>query len=120
MFLDCLEKIGDTNVIASPRLMCLNKQRAEIQIGEELGYVSTTVTESSSTQTINFLSVGTLLRMRPYIGNDGLIRLEVHPELSTGTVQVQQVCRCPKIGDASDHERALPRRMHDRHWRVDP
>lgn len=96
LFLDCLEKIGDTNVIASPRLMCLNKQRAEIQIGEELGYVSTTVTESSSTQTINFLSVGTLLRMRPYIGNDGLIRLEVHPELSTGTVQVQQGLSLPQ------------------------
>jgi len=96
LFLDCLESVGDTNVIASPRLMCLNKQRAEIQIGEELGYVSTTVTPTSSTQTINFLSVGTLLRMRPYIGNDGLIRLEVHPELSTGTVQVQQGLSLPQ------------------------
>jgi type IV pilus assembly protein PilQ len=96
MFIDCLEKIGDTNVIASPRLMCLNKQRAEIQIGQELGYVSTTVTESSSTQTINFLSVGTLLRMRPFIGTDGLIRLEVHPELSTGTVDVQQGLSLPQ------------------------
>ena len=79
-----------------PRLTCLNKQRAEIQIGEELGYVSTTVTASSSTQTINFLSVGTLLRMRPYIGNDGLIRLEVHPELSTGTVKFSKAFRCRK------------------------
>lgn len=96
LFIDCLEKIGDTNVIASPRLTCLNKQRAEIQIGEELGYVSTTVTESSSTQTINFLSVGTLLRIRPYIGNDGLIRLEVHPELSTGSVEVQQGLSLPQ------------------------
>jgi len=96
MFIDCLEKVGDTNVIASPRLTCLNKQRAEIQIGEELGYVSTTVTESSSTQTINFLSVGTLLRIRPYIGNDGLIRLEVHPELSTGSVEVQQGLSLPQ------------------------
>jgi hypothetical protein len=95
MFIDCLEDYGDTNVIASPRLMCLNKQRAEIQIGEELGYVSTTVTESSSTQTINFLSVGTLLRIRPFIGNDGLIRLEVHPELSTGVVDVQQGLSLP-------------------------
>lgn len=96
LFVDCLESIGDTNVIASPRLMCLNKQRAEIQIGEELGYVSTTVTESSSTQTINFLSVGTLLRIRPYIGSDGLIRLEVHPELSTGSVDVQQGLSLPQ------------------------
>ncbi len=96
LFIDCLEKVGDTDVIASPRLMCLNKQRAEIQIGEELGYVSTTVTESSSTQTINFLSVGTLLRIRPYIGTDGLIRLEVHPELSTGSVDVQQGLSLPQ------------------------
>src|SRR5262249_18307149 len=88
-FINALEKIGDTNVVASPRLTCLNKQRAEIQIGEELGYVSTTVTPTSSTQTINFLSIGTILRIRPYIGDDGLIRLEVHPELSTGTVTVQ-------------------------------
>jgi type IV pilus assembly protein PilQ len=96
LFIDALETVGDTNVIASPRLTCLNKQRAEIQIGEELGYVSTTVTESSSTQTINFLSVGTLLRIRPFIGNDGLIRLEVHPELSTGTVTVDQGLSLPK------------------------
>ena len=34
--------------------MCLNKQRAEIQIGEQLGYVSTTVTVNSATQTVNF------------------------------------------------------------------
>jgi type IV pilus assembly protein PilQ len=86
LFINALETIGDTNVIASPRLTCLNKQRAEIQIGEELGYVSTTITETSSTQSINFLETGALLRIRPFIGNDGLIRLEVHPELSTGSV----------------------------------
>src|SRR5262249_41175645 len=96
MFIDCLEKVGDTNVIASPRLTCLNKQRAEIQIGEELGYVSTTVTESSSTQTINFLSVGTLLRIRPYIANEGLIRLNAHQELSHGTVSVQKGMSLPQ------------------------
>lgn len=95
LFINALETIGDTNVIASPRLMCLNKQRAEIQIGEQLGYVSTTVTESSATQTVNFLDVGTLLRIRPYISNDGLIRMEVHPELSTGIVTVQQGLTIP-------------------------
>ncbi|MCI0358693.1 MAG: secretin and TonB N-terminal domain-containing protein [Planctomycetaceae bacterium] len=86
LFINALETIGDTNVIASPRLTCLNKQRAEIQIGEELGYVSTTITETSSTQSINFLETGALLRIRPFIGDDGMIRLEVHPELSTGAV----------------------------------
>jgi type IV pilus assembly protein PilQ len=95
LFINALETIGDTNVIASPRLMCLNKQRAEIQIGEQLGYVSTTVTENSATQTVNFLDVGTLLRIRPFIANDGLIRMEVHPELSTGAVTIEQGLTLP-------------------------
>jgi type IV pilus assembly protein PilQ len=87
-FLDALESIGDTNVIATPRLMVLNKHRAEIHIGEELGYVSTTTaTESASTQTVEFLKVGARLCLRPFIASDGLIRMEAHPELSTGSVE---------------------------------
>jgi type IV pilus assembly protein PilQ len=87
-FLDALETVGETNVISSPRVMCLNKQRAEIHIGEQRGYVSTTVTETAATQSVEFLEVGTQLRLRPFISNDGLVRLEIHPELSTGTVEV--------------------------------
>lgn len=87
MFLDFLETIGDTNVIATPRIMCLNKQRAEIQIGQQLGYVTTTLTSTATAQTINFLDTGAQLRLRPFISADGLIRMEVHPELSTGSVQ---------------------------------
>ena len=88
-FIDALETIGDTNVIASPRLLCLNKQRAEILIGSELGYVSTTITETAATQTVEFLEVGTHLRIRPFISHDGMVRLEVHPELSQGSVRVE-------------------------------
>jgi len=88
VFMDALETIGDTNVIASPRLTCLNRQRAEILIGSKLGYVSTTVTETAATQSIQFLDVGTQLRFRPFISSDGTIRLEVHPEVSSGNVRV--------------------------------
>ena len=89
-FLNALESIGDTNVIATPRLMVLNKHRAEILIGEKLGYVSTTMTETSSTQSVEFLEVGTQLQLRPFISSDGMIRMEIHPELSTGSVEVDQ------------------------------
>ena len=87
-FIEALETIADTNVVASPRVLCLNKQRAEVQIGSELGYVSTTVTENAATQSIDFLEVGTQLRIRPFISSDGFIRMEIHPELSTGTVRI--------------------------------
>ncbi|MCG8587433.1 MAG: hypothetical protein MI757_22225 [Pirellulales bacterium] len=86
LFIDALETIGDANVIASPRLTCLNKQKAQILIGAQKGYVSTTVTETSTTQSVEFLEVGTQLRLRPFVSSDGMIRMEVHPELSTGEV----------------------------------
>lgn len=87
-FITALETVGDTNVVASPKLMCLNKQRAEILIGQQLGYISSTVTETSTTQAVQFLEVGTQLRIRPFISRDGMVRMEVHPELSTGNVRV--------------------------------
>jgi type II secretory pathway component GspD/PulD (secretin) len=95
LFLEALETIGDTSVIASPRVMCLNKQRAEILIGAELGYVSTTVTETAATQTVEFLEVGTHLRIRPFVSSDGMVRMEVHPELSQGTVRVEDGLTLP-------------------------
>lgn len=88
-FISALETIGDANVVASPRLMCVNKQQAEILIGSELGYVSTTVTETAATQAVEFLEVGTQLRFRPFISDDGTVRLEIHPELSTGSVRIE-------------------------------
>jgi len=88
VFLSALEKVGDTNVVASPKILCLNKQKAEILIGQRLGYISTTVTQNFSTQNVEFLDVGAQLRLRPYISSDGLIRLEVHPEISEGEVVV--------------------------------
>ena len=74
--------------MASPKLLCLNKQKAEILIGQRLGYISTTVTQNFASQNVEFLDVGAQLRLRPYISSDGIIRLEVHPELSEGEVVV--------------------------------
>jgi type IV pilus assembly protein PilQ len=95
MFLDAVETIGDASVIATPRVLCLNRQRAEIHIGAQLGYVDTTQTETASTQAVKFLDVGTFLRIRPFISSDGTVRLEVHPELSTGAVRVEQGLTLP-------------------------
>lgn len=95
LFIDALETVGETNVIAAPQLLVLNKQRAEILIGQQKGYISTTVTESAATQTVEFLEVGTQLRIRPFITNDGMVRLEVHPEISTGDVRVEEGLTIP-------------------------
>jgi nucleoid-associated protein YgaU len=83
-FIEAVERFSKTNVLASPRVLVLNKQRAEIQLGQRLGYRNTVTNLTSSLQTVEFLSVGTLLSLRPYVSNDGMIRMEIHPEKSTG------------------------------------
>ncbi len=95
-FIEALESVEDTNVIATPRVLVLNKHRAEVQIGKSDGYVNSTVTETSTSQTVAFLDTGTILRLRPFISSDGLIRMELHPELSTGDVVVSEQFTIPK------------------------
>jgi type IV pilus assembly protein PilQ len=94
-FINALETVGDTNVIANPRLMVLNKHRADIQIGEQKGYLSSTVTETSTTYAVQFLDLGAQLRLRPFASSDGLIRMEIHPELSDGDVTTQNGVTLP-------------------------
>jgi len=87
VFLSALESVTDTMILANPKVLALNKQRGEVIVGRKDGYLTTTVTESSSVQTVEFLDTGTRLIYRPYIGDDGYIRMEIHPEDSSGGLQ---------------------------------
>ena len=83
-FVAALEGTTDTSVLANPKVLALNKQRGEVLVGREDGYLTTTLTETTATQSVEFLQTGTRLIFRPFISNDGYIRLEIHPEDSTG------------------------------------
>ncbi len=85
-FIKALEGRGETKILASPRIMVLNKQRAEIHLGQNLGYQDQTTTQTSTSAETKFLKIGTQLRLRPYVMADGMIRMEVHPERSTGAL----------------------------------
>jgi type IV pilus assembly protein PilQ len=87
VFLQALQTVADTNVLANTKVLALNKMRGELIIGGRLGYFGgTTVSDGISQQTVEFLEVGTQLRFRPYISNDGFVRLEIHPQRSSGVV----------------------------------
>jgi len=88
-FISALETVTDVTVIANPKLMVINKQRGEVLVGKRDGYLTTTLTETSATQTVEFLETGTKLVVRPFVARDGYIRMEVHPEDSDGSVENQ-------------------------------
>ncbi len=85
-FVEALETLAETSVVASPSVRVLNKQKAELIIGQRLGHKATTFNGTQSIENINFLEVGTKLLLRPFVNQDGLIRMEIHPERSDGTI----------------------------------
>ena len=91
VFLRALERVTDTTVLANPKVLALNKQRGQVIVGRRDGYLTTTVTETTAVQTVEFLETGTQLVFRPFIGDDGYVRMELHPEDSTGALNASNL-----------------------------
>jgi len=86
LFIEALSEKTNVKMLANPKILALDKQPAEIIIGDRLGFRITTTTQTSSLESVEFIDVGTQLTVTPRIGADGLILLDIHPEVSTGTV----------------------------------
>lgn len=82
VFLRVLDEVTDVMILARPRVLALNRQRAQILVGERVGYLSTTQTETAATQTVKYLDTGIKLVFRPFISRDGSIRMELAPSVS--------------------------------------
>jgi hypothetical protein len=85
-FIDCLKTTTDVKTLASPKVFVLNGQEAKIQIGGTIGYLQTTTTQTSTLQSVNFLPVGVILNVTPFITKDQQVLLQVAPEVSTGRI----------------------------------
>jgi len=89
MFITALESVTDTTVLATPKILTVNKQEGYVLIGQKLGYRSSTTISTGGVATegeVNFLQTGTQLVFRPYIGNDGYIRMDIYPKDSSATI----------------------------------
>lgn len=86
MFLNALQEKGDLKTVATPKLLALDNREAEIIIGGRLGFRVTTTVNQVTTESIEFLDVGTMLKLTPRISDDGYILLSIHPEVSEGVI----------------------------------
>ncbi|MBN1973569.1 MAG: type II secretion system protein GspD [Sedimentisphaerales bacterium] len=87
-FISALEGITDVTVLANPKILAVNKQQGSLLIGNKIGYQSQTTQTDGGTTTakVDFYESGTRLVFRPYIGNDGYIRMEIYPKDSSATL----------------------------------
>ncbi len=87
-----LEEVTDTTLLANPKILAVNKQEGSVLIGKKIGYQDTsTVTQTSTTTSVSFLETGTRLVFRPYIGDDGYIRMDIYPKDSDGTLKSNDI-----------------------------
>jgi type IV pilus assembly protein PilQ len=89
-----LESVTDITVLANPKILALNKQAGTVFIGTKLGYRDRTTIDASGLATIGevkFLDTGTKLSFRPYIADDGYIRMDIYPKDSSGELDAEGI-----------------------------
>jgi len=84
-----LESVTDVVTLGNPKVLTLNRQQGKVIVGNRDGYVTTQVSQTTTTQTVEFLETGTQLTFRPFVMNDGYIRMELNPKDSDGGVEIK-------------------------------
>lgn len=82
--INMLESSGQAKILAKPRLKAINKEEAEIFIGDEVPYTELTIDPAGrTTETVKYVNSGINLRIKPYINiPDNEIKIKVDPEVS--------------------------------------
>jgi len=84
---------GKLKILATPRILVLDNQTANINVGKEVPVVTNTTVNSlgNTVNTVRYENVGILLDVTPHINPDGLVTMVVHPEVSDVASQAESV-----------------------------
>ncbi|MCF3945778.1 type II secretion system secretin GspD [Acidiphilium iwatense] len=85
--LNALSDLTHVNVISAPKLLVLNNQPAELQVGDDVPIVtqsaqSTVTTGAPLVNTIEYRQTGVILHVTPRINAGGLVTLDISQEVS--------------------------------------
>jgi type IV pilus assembly protein PilQ len=78
----------DAKLLANPRILVLDNEKALFNIVTEHPYVEKTITSGSVTETVQFKEVGIRLEVTPHVARDGMLRLNISPEFGVVISQV--------------------------------
>jgi type II secretory pathway component GspD/PulD (secretin) len=86
VLLTSLADDGRVRTLATPSLLTLEHEEAEVVIGDRLGYRVITTQNTITSESVEFLESGVILRIEAAVDRSGRIMLAVHPEVSTGVI----------------------------------
>jgi general secretion pathway protein D len=84
--LRAIAEAGKTEILSRPSIMARNNQQAVIMVGQRVPIItgsSVSGLNGSINNTISYEDVGIILRVTPFISNDGMIEMIVAPEISS-------------------------------------
>ena len=84
--LDALTSQGRVHTLSSPKLLAVEDQESSVIVGDRRGYSVTTTINQVTTESIEFLESGVILRVTPAVDDSGQVMMDVHPEVSTGII----------------------------------
>jgi type II secretory pathway component GspD/PulD (secretin) len=84
--LSALTSQGRVRTLSTPKLLAIEGQESSVIIGDRRGYSVTTTINQVTTESIEFLESGVILRVTPSVDRDGQIMMDIHPEVSTGVI----------------------------------
>ena len=85
-YLDALATAGRVRTLSTPKLLALENQESKVIIGDSTGYKVTTTINLVTTESIQFLESGVILRVVPSVDQRGRVQLKVQPEVSTASL----------------------------------
>ena len=83
-----LQTQADTNILSTPNLVTLDNEEARIVVGQNVPFVTGSFTNTGTAttspfQTIERKDVGTTLKIKPQIGENGTVRMTIYQESSS-------------------------------------
>lgn len=86
LFLEAKATKNRVRTLSTPKLLAMENQEAKVVIGNSTGYLVTTTINQVTTQSVEFLESGVILRVTPSVDQMGRVMLKVHPEVSSATL----------------------------------
>ncbi len=84
--LNALTSQGRVRTLSTPKLLAIEGIESSVIIGDRRGYSVTTTINQVTTESVEFLESGVILRVTPSVDDEGQIMLDLNPEVSTGII----------------------------------
>ncbi len=85
-FLNLLQINGRLRTLSTPTLLAMEDREAETVVGTRIGFKVTTTVNQVTSETVEFLESGIILKVTASVDRNNRILLDIQPEVSAGSV----------------------------------